>query len=255
MTRATPPADGTEAAARVADVLVAVGEHGGPVGVTELSQRVALSKSVVHRILRTLEDRMLVRVAPGVPGRYTIGPAISGWGSAASLRAELVKAAAPELWPLLARARHTVTLSLLAGTGRRYVAQVAAGGLLMPTDRTLPLHAGAAGKAILAFVPRQVHERVLAGPLRALTPRTVVEADRLTDELTHVQATLVAVSSGEVASGVAGVASPVLVAGEVVGALGVCVPAASLTPARRRELTEAVRPAARRASVRLARHT
>lgn len=253
MTRATAPADGTEAAARVADVLLAVGQHGGPVGVTELSLKLGLGKSVVHRILRTLEDRMLVGVVPGRPGRYTIGAAATAWGTSTSAGRDLMAAAAPELRPLLQRTGHTVTLSLLSGAQRRYLAQIAVRGLLMPTDSGLPLHAGASGRAILAFAPRGVHDQVFAAGLPALTRGTVTDADRLAEELQQVRAALVAVSVGEVFPGVGGIASPVLVAGEALGAIGLCVPTVVLTPGRTEELSAAVRSAARRISAKVSR--
>jgi len=56
---------GTEAAARVADVLLAFLRGPRSLGVSALARDLDLSKAVVHRILQTLVQRGLLTADPG----------------------------------------------------------------------------------------------------------------------------------------------------------------------------------------------
>ncbi|HEX5496482.1 MAG TPA: IclR family transcriptional regulator [Mycobacteriales bacterium] len=86
-------------------------------------------------------------------------------------------------------------------------------------------HATAYGKVLLAALPPERRRAVLerAG-LPAFTGRTVVDPARLGDELDGLAGAGVAVEVGEFRAGVAGVAAPVRLSAQVVGALAVTVP-------------------------------
>lgn len=49
-----------------------------------------------------------------------------------------------------------------------------------------PWHATSLGKALVAALPEEEHERLLSGP-PAVTPRTITDPDRLRAELAHVR--------------------------------------------------------------------
>ena len=67
---------------RAADVLNAFTElDGATAGVTELSERLGLSKAVVHRILASLRDRGFVALDERTR-RYSLGPASLALGLA-----------------------------------------------------------------------------------------------------------------------------------------------------------------------------
>jgi IclR family acetate operon transcriptional repressor len=110
-------------------------------------------------------------------------------------------------------------------------------------------HATAAGKVVLAAQrgPRLAELLAHAG-LPALAPRTVVDRRALDRELRRVRAEGAAVEVEELATGVAGIAVPVVgPSGEVTGALGISVSGADFA-ARRWELERLVRAAGARAS-------
>jgi IclR family acetate operon transcriptional repressor len=107
----------------------------------------------------------------------------------------------------------------------------------------LPL--GAPGKAILSVLPLDRQERYLAGPIEAVTPRTVTDPDALRAELARTRACGWAGSNAERTSGIRAVAAPVFDhTGTVIGALGVSVPAVRMDDARAEELGRRVTRAA-----------
>jgi DNA-binding IclR family transcriptional regulator len=78
---------------------------------------------------------------------------------------------------------------------------------------------------LLAHAPREVQERVLAGPLERFTPATVTDPARLRSMLAEVRRTGTAVLPGHLHPEAAGVAVPVRDRTDaVVAALSVIVP-------------------------------
>ncbi|QEC46131.1 IclR family transcriptional regulator [Baekduia soli] len=248
---AAPAAGGTVAAGRVADVLLAVADAPRPVGVSELARRLGLSKAVVHRILSSLVDRGLLATSPG-RGTYTLGAAAVRIGARALGSLDLRVLALPVLGELQARTGETTTVSALVGTHRIYLDQVVSPQEIRMTVELgvpCPLHAGASGKAILAFADGRLRAAVLAGPLAGLTTQTITGAGALRAELAEIRARGVALSRGERQAGAASVAAPVLGPdGHAIGSVSVCGPRDRLDPAALEGLADAVAAAARRVS-------
>jgi len=89
---------------------------------------------------------------------------------------------------------------------------------------TLPAHATALGKALLAFTSPRVVDLVIAQGLRVFTPYTLTTPDRLRRALAVTRLTRIAVSRWELDLGVSTVAAPIFGAGgQVVAALEVRV--------------------------------
>ena len=79
--------------------------------------------------------------------------------------------------------------------------------------RTVPAHACAMGKALLAFAPPELAAQVLAGGLDGYTPFTITDPDRLRRGLAITRLTRVAVCRREYDPATCAVASPVFGAG------------------------------------------
>jgi DNA-binding IclR family transcriptional regulator len=91
--------------------------------------------------------------------------------------------------------------------------------------RPYPLHAGASSRAILAFMPEETRETVIANGLERLTPETVGDPEALRRLLNDTRSTGYSTSRGERQHGAGSVAAPVLgMDGEVAGAISVCGP-------------------------------
>ena len=220
------PSSGTDAASRVADVLLRLAERPGRLGVTQLARDLGLSKPVVHRILRSLASRHLV--APDEGRSYSLGPAAAAVGARALQDLDLRRAALPVLRRLHAQTNETATLSTLIGLVRVYIDQVVSLQEIRMTvelGRPFPLHAGASSKAVLAVALEDLRAQVLDSPLTRFTPRTPVDAAALAAELTTIGRDGVAVSFGERQHGAGSVATAVFGAdGEVAGAISLCGP-------------------------------
>jgi DNA-binding IclR family transcriptional regulator len=109
-----------------------------------------------------------------------------------------------------------------------------------------PLHAGASGKAILAFLEPATRVDILARRgLAALTDRTVTDPAILERELDGIRKVGFAISRGEYVVGAVGIAAPVRSRhGDVYGSLVVTVPEPAFEASRLTMLSGHVRAAA-----------
>jgi DNA-binding IclR family transcriptional regulator len=212
--------------------------------VTDIAEAIGTHKSTAARLLATLEARGLVE-QDGERGRYRLGYGVIEL-------ARHVAATRPEL-PLLARA---ACEALAEETGETVNLAVADGDAVVSIDQVLgtatvrsvnwvgqrtPLHATAAGKVLLAFGEEGWRDEVLARPLERFTPSTIVEADRLRDDLAKVRARGYASTRDEHEPGLSAVGAPVRASdGTVIAAVTVSGPSFRLPAARVRSLAPAV---------------
>jgi IclR family transcriptional regulator, acetate operon repressor len=220
--RQEPPAGAIDRALAVLGVLA---EASQPMGVTEIARRVGLPKSVVHYHVSALVRNRYVEARPD--RRYGLGTAALRLGRGPSANVELRTRALPHLRALHHDTWETVTLSVVLGQERVFVDQLVSPqeiSLTVELGRPLPLHAGASGRAVLAFLPEDAREAMLAQPLERLTRATVIDPARLRALLQTVRETGLGVSHGERQQGVAAVAGPVFDSRGVAGAISVCGP-------------------------------
>jgi len=147
---------GTEAADRVADVLLLFGRSDDPLGVSRIARSLSLSKAVVHRILQSLASRSLVQAVPG-GSAYVLGPAAAGLAARAWSQVDLRSVASPVLRRLRDKTRETTTLSVLIGNQRIYLDQFESPQevkMVVEIGPRYPLHSGASSRAILAYLPQ-----------------------------------------------------------------------------------------------------
>jgi IclR family transcriptional regulator, acetate operon repressor len=242
---------GTEAADRVADVLLLFVSGPPSLGVSTISRELGLAKAVVHRILASLASRELV-VADRATREYRLGPAAMAIGARALRGSDLRAAARPVLARLRDETRETTTLSQLVGDTRIYLDQFESPQeikMLVEIGRAFPLHAGSSSKAILAFLPEARREAILRGRLERLTPQTICDPDRLRAVLAEIAREGVAVSRGERQHGAGSVAAPVFdVDGDVRGAISICGPIDRFWPSEVERFVPMVRAAAQEIS-------
>lgn len=220
----TEPTGGTEATARVADVLLMFTEGPSSLGVTRIARELGLSKAVVHRILTSLAGREMVALDPATR-EYRLGPAVAALGARALRDSDLRSAALPLLRRLRDEIGETATLSTPVPQGRVYLDQVTGTHeitMSVELGRRFPLHAGSSGKCMLAHLDEAA---VLAEPLESLTRSTIVDPDALRAELARIRERGFAASAGERQPDAGSVAAPVFgLSGDVVGAISVCGP-------------------------------
>ncbi len=148
--------------------------------------------------------------------------------SRASPTPRLCEAATPFLEDLHAVVGHHVQLGVREEHEVLFVERLSAPGTVINLTRSadrLPLHASSSGIVLLAHAPGWLQEQVLAGPLHAYTPRTVVAPGELRAVLTDARRNGVALCRGFIDTRTTGVAVPLRDSGNtVIAALSVIVP-------------------------------
>ncbi len=169
------------------NVLEAVAFSGDEVGVTQVAERLKLTKGSVHRHLITLVERGYLTQNP-VTSRYAIGPR-SRLLARHAPDSDLVQLAAGPMRELRDQLGHSVVLSESTSSGALILSMVrgtAAIEIGVRPGSELPFHSSAQGKVLLAFAPRPQLQRALARPLQSFTSHTVVDAKQLEEELSRV---------------------------------------------------------------------
>ena len=189
--------------------------------VTEIARLTGLPVSTTHRLAVDLASWQLLQRTSD--GRYRVGIILRQLGGEAWSLPVLTERGPHVVTDLCAATRRRARLGVLESGRVAYIEKrVGAEPVtLFGPSATLPAHATAVGKALLAFAPREVVAAAVT-QLTAYTPRTLHTADRLQRALGIVRLTRSAVACGELVSGESAVAVPVFgCAGEVVAALEV----------------------------------
>ncbi|PZU45422.1 MAG: IclR family transcriptional regulator [Microbacterium sp.] len=218
-------------------------------GISELASALELPPSTVHGLVKSLQAHGLVAQEPN-GNRYVLGPALLKLSSVYLDTLDVRARSLRRMHELSHRTGLASHLGVLLGTDVLVIHHDRRpdGSEQMPeTGLTLPAHASALGKVLLAY-DDDVRDQVLAHPLPDLTDATVTDAGALRDQLDAVRRTGLATASEEAVLGDAGVAVPVWDEDDrVVAALGVLLAADAFPPsdAVLRELREAARAISR----------
>ena len=200
----------------------------GPIGVTEVADRVDLPKSTAARMLASLAREGAVEQLPGET-RYRLGPRIETLATGLAGARSVVAIARPQLTELATAVGETAGLSIPEGDTMHYVEQVDSDqpvGVRDWTGSRISLHAVSSGLAVLALRPRGRIEAYLSRPLERFTERTMVDPEDLRARLQRIQLDGHAWTNGEYAEGIASVAAGIADAsGEIVAAIHVHGPA------------------------------
>lgn len=222
-------------------------------GVSTIAQLTGLTTSTTHRLLGSLVTHGLVQQVSDSK-RYSLGSHILRLAYIASGHVNVREAALPIMQRLRNASDETVGLHVLRADNRRMVVdQVESHKPLRRTytemGEPIPLHQGAPGKVLLAFLPPEAAEAILRGPLEAATEVTPVDATSLRTELEEIRRCGYALSFGERVRDIHTVAVPVANhAGAVIAALSVTGPTVRMPRQRLEELAELALAAGRELS-------
>jgi DNA-binding IclR family transcriptional regulator len=217
-------------------VLVELREQ-GPMPAPALARALSLNRTVLHRLLTTLQQRsFVIREA----GTYTLGPTLVRLAEGVQPRLRVAAAAA--MSDLASGMGETVVLHTAEDTDAVVLHQVLGTSHVVRVEHQIgsrhPLTRGASGRAILAFLPPDAVERLVP---------TGEGGEALRRQLEGVRQLGYAVSHDELQLGVAGIAVPVLDAsGSPVGSIAILVPSGRAGTLG--AYTDAVIEAGRRAS-------
>lgn len=208
----------TSMVARVAVIMNAFDEPGKLLRLDQVVTRTGLPRSSVHRILTQLHTAGLLQHRP------------DGYCLAASSlpvtrmvdHSQLRGVASHVLDRLHTDTGLVVHLGVLLGAEVVYLDKVSGGsGTVVPTRVAghTPAHASALGKAMLALLPAEEVDAIVADPLRKCTPATIADLPTLHQELARIRSRHgLAYDDGELAVGLSSVAAPIRIAdGQLAG--------------------------------------
>ncbi|MCU4673251.1 IclR family transcriptional regulator [Microbacterium fluvii] len=192
----------------------------------EIGRRAGLPSSSAHRIVAELVAAGLLE--RGEDGRVRIGMRLWELATRSSPALRLRQLALPFMERVQQRVREHTQLAILEQDEALFLERLsgtASGANVTRVAGRLPLHASSSGLLLLAFAPRELQERVLTGPLVALTAETITDPRMLRRKLDEVRTLGHAVAPGSMEAVSTGVAVPLRdETGAVVAALSVVLP-------------------------------
>lgn len=159
-----------------------------PLSLNELTLRIDLAKSSVFRVLHTLE--VSGYIDRDATGRYTV-PADLRASAPGQVRAALVEAAMPAVKELSREFQETVSLAMRFENRIEVVGTIESPHLIRmgnTVGRIVPPHASSLGKAVAAFQPEDVRDRLVRSyGIHRFTDHTVTDEVELKREFELVR--------------------------------------------------------------------
>ncbi|WP_328996165.1 IclR family transcriptional regulator [Kribbella sp. NBC_01245] len=208
----------------------------GHAGVSEVAAEIGVHKSTAFRLLAALEERDLVEQNTE-RGKYQLAFGILRLASAIPTRIDMARQAQPIMDALALQFDETINLAVV----REHYAvnvQQARGSAAVASHNWVgqltPLHATSSGKILLAYMPDDQRDAILAkAGLPELTENTITSRQALLDQLAEIREAGFATAFEELEIGLNAAAVPVLDhTGTVVGALSASGPVFRFDEAR-----------------------
>jgi IclR family transcriptional regulator, acetate operon repressor len=230
------PPSSVKSAMRTLDILELLARQQRPMAAHEISATLGIPVSSLSYLLSTLAERdYLARERR----HYRLGPAIARF-QPDTAAPDLAQRAAPIVKALTRELNETAGFFVPRGFEVEAVAsEIGLQALRYTLDvgRFAPMHAFAAGKALLAAFPEKTLKLYFREVEReAFTPATLTDEAELRVALQEIARTGVARTCEEHTPGIAGTARVALIDGKPVGAFSVAVPVTRLTPAIARRI-------------------
>lgn len=195
-------------------VLEAAAAPNGPHRLADIAARASVAKPSTHRLLVMLVADGYLTADGG--GRYGVGPRLHAFA------AEVSAHGPRDIGQLLrtlqqAAGGHTAHLALRSGDHATYIQKIESDQPYQMASRvgmSIPLHCTAIGKCILAYLPTdEVDEIIATRGLPRRTPATITDRRRLDAELAFIRERGYAVDNEENELTIRCVAAPVFDAG------------------------------------------
>jgi IclR family transcriptional regulator, pca regulon regulatory protein len=215
--------DFIEALARGLDVLRAFQPRQPVMSLTAVAAAAGLARPTARRVLLTLEQLGYVRSAER---GFELTPRVLELGMSYVLSRSLWEIARPHMEHLVAQTHESTSIAQLDGSDIVYVARVAVPkivALAVTIGTRFPAMQTSLGKVLLAALPAEEAERVLAEPSRSgIVPRSQPNAEERAATLREVRARGWALTDEELAAGIRSVAAPLRDGdGQVIASLNV----------------------------------
>jgi len=204
------------------------------INLPQAARTLDVPRSTAYRLLRSLEAGGFLIYDPSRQA-YRLSLTLARLGQVALAGMDLRAAARPHLERLVHDTGESAFLLVVEGRSAVVIDTVASDAplrLTFPVGTPWPLHAGASNKVLLAHLPDDIVQQLLAAPLARVTASTVTDPRRLRADLARIRRQGFAYSVGELTPGVVGVAVPIHSGGRLLGALAVAGPVSRFATAR-----------------------
>ena len=242
-----------EAVGRALTVMEALAEKPDQ-GVSELARTLGLTKSIVFRLLYTLEQSGFVH-RDTERASYSLGYRIAVLGEPVGREGTLMHAAPAEMDKLRDQTGENVNLVMRDGQ-RSHVLATRQGTfpirIFAEAGRYGPLHAGGASLLTLAYSSEEVIARALSGSLVRFTHQTETDPVKLRETLQRIREAGYHVAVNDLDEGAFSIAAPIRDAhGKVIAGISVAGAMARFNENTRAQYLEAVQEAAATISAKL----
>lgn len=201
-------------------------------GISELAQRLSMTRSTTHRYVATLA-RLGYLDQDEATRKYRLGPRVLDLGFSVLGSLDLREIAAPYLRRLAEATGHTSNLAIRDDTDVILIDRIRGRPgryhhleFTLHAGSRLPSYCSATGKALLAFLPPSDLDRLLDRmDLIQRGPRTLTSKAALLTDLGQVRRTGIAINDEELDNALRSIAVPIRSrAGEVIAAVNVSIP-------------------------------
>lgn len=208
--------------------------------ISGLARELSLHKSVTHRLVSTLTTSGLL-ICDARSGLYRLGPIMAQLGNQVERNGLLHRFARPFMVDLARLSGETVSIQVVQGDHGLCVDVVEsqhAMRLTISPGQSFPLHAGCAGKVMLAFQAPAVIDRLLSHtPLQRYTDATITDPEALRADLASIRERGFGFSDSEITPGARSIGAPIFAAnGIVAGSLVISGPGMRLSKERMNQL-------------------
>lgn len=205
-------------------------------GVREVARITRMAPSTVGRIMQDLSKTGLLE-QDAQTRMYHLGSRIMVWAGILLSTTDLRQFALPFMLEIKSKTLETVSLYQLDGKERLCIERIESDQNIRMVNRIgqrLPLYAGSAGKAMLAFLSDQIIQDILNPEiLKPFTDLTMIDPVLIGEELKEIRARGFAVSHGEWIKDASGVAAPIFgIRNEVIGGLSISGPSTRFDEAK-----------------------
>ena len=238
---------------RALAILEAVAQESDGLSNAEISRKLQIPKSSASYILRTLENQgYLNRLAE--TGKYRVGLKVLSLSRGALSGIDVREVALPIMRHLMEKTNLTCHLAILDGPDAVYIEKVEPQGFIrMDTwvGRRMRVHATSVGKALVAHIPQERLERILAErSMEKRTSKTITTLPRLLKDLEKVRQQGYAVDDEENNMGARCVGAPVFNQdGAIEASIGLSGTTNQVNPETMPRILEALKDAARHISM------
>ena len=157
--------------------------------VSDISKKLRYSQSKTYRLIRTLIKYGLLQENRGT-AQYGLGLNALRMGLLAQENLNLSVIARPFMKELSHLSKETVLLTVVNGTRGMCLEKVESEEpirLSFTPGTTLPLHCGASSKILMAYLPQEDQNKIIAKEgLRRYTPNTISQVDQLKAHLREI---------------------------------------------------------------------